>query len=122
MRKRYFLNLFIFTFAVLIVLCRPFIVYHFYNSSKFPKEPGKIESLLRSLIKKKNEHSPDVEEIAEIKGSRKYQPLLVALLVFVKKTSWLLLSLGLPLLLRRKNVSDLSSICCCCKFTGRFQI
>ena len=105
MRKKYILNVMIFTFAVMIVLCRPFFVYQLATNPKFPKEPYKIERLLRALIKKKNDHSGDTEEVMELKTSRKYIPLLVFFTLLFNKSLLLLAVLfSLPLILYRRTV------------------
>src|ERR1700712_3333779 len=105
MRKRYILNVMIFTFAVMIVLCRPFFVYQLATNPKFPKEPYKIERLLRALIKKKNDHGSDTEEVIALKTSRKYVPLvLVFSLLFNKALLLLAVLFSVPLMLYRRTV------------------
>src|ERR1700712_449768 len=88
MNKRYLLKIFIFAFAVSIVLLRPFCVYHLATSPGFPKEPYKVERLLRALIKKKNDHAADTEDVMELSTARKYLPLATIFLMVLNKMFW----------------------------------
>jgi len=123
MHKKYILNLLIFTFAVMIVLFRPFFVYHLSATPGFPKEPNKVSRLLQALIKKKNDHAADTEDVIEINGSRKYQPLPLTFSLLFNKALWQLsLLFSLFFLLRRRTVFHVSPSNQYYRLICRFQV
>ena len=113
----------IFTFAVLIVLCRPFIAYNLAASPKFPKEPSKMVSLMRGLVKKKNEHASEPEEIVEARISKKYFPIRLLFLLLFNKVFWALsLAVAIPFALRRRTLFHISPTNHYYRYICKFQV
>ncbi|SDD35176.1 hypothetical protein SAMN05216464_101497 [Mucilaginibacter pineti] len=54
-RQRHF-QVLVFSFALLVVLLRPYAAYRIARRSDMAKDPVKANSLLQRLIKKKDEH------------------------------------------------------------------
>jgi hypothetical protein len=123
MSKKHILNILVVTFTVMIVLFRPFFVYHLSTQPGFPKEPNKVARLLQSLIKKKNDHAAETEEIIEISAKKKQLPPPAVFSLLFNKTLWLLsLLFGLFFVLDRGTVFHVSPSTRYCRFLCRFQI
>jgi hypothetical protein len=122
MDKRYMQNIVI-AFAVMIVLLRPFCVYHLSAAPGFPKEPSKVVRLLQGLVKKKNDHAADTGEVIELSTSKKFIPLQAVFSLLFNKMLWLLsLLFGLGFIVRRKSIFDISHSNHYNQFICRFQI
>lgn len=77
-------NVLIFTFAVLMVLLRPYAAYRISMRADFATNSTKVNSLLQRLIKKKEEHhSSEADHINAVSPSKTIMPLPVLLLLFL---------------------------------------
>ncbi|WP_114937791.1 hypothetical protein [Mucilaginibacter endophyticus] len=85
------LKLITYTFAVLMILLRPFCAYRISMNSLLVKDPNRMLASLQRVIKKKETHAEAAEDAAEITadGSIVMLPLLFVLLTRFN-LSWLL--------------------------------
>jgi len=92
MAKRISPNLLVYTFAVLMILLRPYFAYQMSLKGAFSKDADAVTRILQRLIKKKENHSEDANEAAEINQAEPAEFILpfILLAVLRRHTAWLL--------------------------------
>ena len=90
MTSRRFFHILVFTFAVSMVLLRPYAAYQISMRHDTAGDPIKVNSLLQRLIKKKDEHHAFSDENWEaITSAKTADPLpLVVLLSFFQTLAY----------------------------------
>lgn len=83
MVKRHNIHLLAFSFAILMVLLRPYAAYRITSQAGFIKDPVKINNMLQRLVKKKDEHHAAVnDDMIIVQNQRTGRMLPFILLLF----------------------------------------
>ncbi len=92
MAKRVSPNVLVYTFAVLMILLRPYCAYQMSTSGSFDKDPDAITRLLQRLIKKKEKHSEDFDEATELIqcAENNITPPFIKVTLLRQRAAWLL--------------------------------
>jgi hypothetical protein len=92
MNQRLSHNLLIYTFAVFMILLRPFFAYHVSQTGGFANDPNRVYNLLQRLVKKKEFHTEDASEAADLINATEVEvilPVVFILLQFRRRAEWL---------------------------------
>ncbi|WCT14344.1 hypothetical protein [Mucilaginibacter jinjuensis] len=92
MNQRLSHNMLIYTFAVLMILMRPFFAYHISQTGGFAGDPTRVYNLLQRLVKKKEFHAEDADEAADLINATEVKvilPLVFILLQLRRYAGWL---------------------------------
>jgi len=83
-RRKY--RIILFSFGVMMILVRPFMAYQLSTTSDFGKDPQRIYNLLQRLVKKKDDHHADDNELTAVltQGEAQLVPASRTHVAFVK--------------------------------------
>jgi hypothetical protein len=84
-------SLLIYTFAVFMILLRPFFAYHVSQTGGFAGDPARVYNLLQRLVKKKEFHAEDADEAADLVRATEIEIILPVLILFIlgRRKDWL---------------------------------
>ena len=84
-------RMFIYIFAVFMILLRPFFAYHVSQTGGFAGDPTRVYNLLQRLVKKKEFHAEDADEAADLIRATEIEIILPVLILFIlrRRTDWL---------------------------------
>jgi len=84
-------SLLIYTFAVFMILLRPFFAYHVSQTGGFAGDPTRVYNLLQRLVKKKEFHAEDADEAADLIRATEIEIIVPVLILFIlhRRADWL---------------------------------
>jgi Na+/H+ antiporter NhaC len=92
MNQRLSHNMLIYTFAVFMILMRPFFAYHISQTGGFANDPTRVYNLLQRLVKKKEFHAEDADEAADLIRATEIEvilPVVFLILQLRRRAGWL---------------------------------